>query len=207
MVKEVIGLKKTNIVFAGEKPDWSGIPVISMECSYQQSPDDIHAFAQICYNPEMLYLHLWAEEPHIRAVETGPLGKPWQDSCLEFFFRPVPNDMRYFNFEFNPNGCMFLGVGSPDFGLTRLLPDDVDGLFATKIIKAEKGWDLQFHIPSTFILRFFPAYKAAPGKSIYANFYKCGDFTAPPHYYSWNPVDGEPLSFHRPECFGRLFFE
>lgn len=200
-------MKNATITYVEQTPDWSIIPVISIDRPYQNSPDDIHAYAQICYSSEMLHLHLWAEEPRIRAVEAGPLGKPWQDSCLEFFFRPDPEDMRYFNFEFNPNGCIFLGIGSPDFGLTRLLPDDVDGLFAIKILKTKKRWDLQFHIPSNFIWRFFPTYEAAPGKSISANFYKCGDLTTPPHYYSWNPVDGEPLSFHRPECFACLFFE
>lgn len=199
-------MKKTSIVFAEQRPDWSDMPVISMECSYRQSPDDIRAYAQICYNREMLYLHLWAEELRIREEETEILGMPCRDSCLEFFLRPVPEDMRYLNFEFNPNGCMFLGLGSDTFGLTRLVPDDAESLFSSKITKTDTGWDLQFDIPSTFIWRFFPEYKATAGGIIYANFYKCGDLTTPTHYYSWNSVGGEPLSFHRPECFGCLVF-
>ena len=37
-----------------------------------------------------------------------------------------------------------------------------------------------------------------------ANFYKCGDKTAHPHFLSWNPVGTPSPDFHRPEFFGEL---
>ena len=40
--------------------------------------------------------------------------------------------------------------------------------------------------------------------SVRANFYKCGDKTAHPHFLSWNPVVSSKPDFHRPECFGEL---
>ena len=40
--------------------------------------------------------------------------------------------------------------------------------------------------------------------SLRANFYKCGDKTAHPHYLSWSPIHTEKPDFHRPEFFGEL---
>ena len=40
---------------------------------------------------------------------------------------------------------------------------------------------------------------------IRANFYKCGDKTAHPHFLSWSPVSTEKPDFHRPEFFGELY--
>ena len=37
-----------------------------------------------------------------------------------------------------------------------------------------------------------------------ANFYKCGDKTAHPHFLSWNPVGTPSPDFHRPDFFGEL---
>lgn len=187
------------------QPDWSQIPALSMDYSYLETPKDIRAFAQICYTDEALLLHMWTEEPVIRAVEQGPLGNPCQDSCLEFFFSPMEGDPRYFNFEFNFNKCLYLGLGGPN-GLTRLVPNNMDALFAPRTRKTDKGWELDYRIPSDFVRRFFPDYRPVSGKTVRSNCYTCADLTQPAHYLSWRPVPGEPLSFHRPESFGLMIF-
>ena len=43
--------------------------------------------------------------------------------------------------------------------------------------------------------------------SIRANFYKCGDKTAHPHYVSWSPIDTPKPDFHRPDFFGELILK
>ena len=43
--------------------------------------------------------------------------------------------------------------------------------------------------------------------SIRANFYKCGDKTAHPHYLSWSPIDTPKPDFHRPDFFGELLLD
>jgi len=45
------------------------------------------------------------------------------------------------------------------------------------------------------------------GKTVRANFYKCGDELQTPHFLSWNPVRTERPDFHRPDFFGVLEFE
>lgn len=45
------------------------------------------------------------------------------------------------------------------------------------------------------------------GKSVTANFYKCGDDMPVRHYLSWNPIKLERPNFHTPQFFGKLIFE
>jgi len=45
------------------------------------------------------------------------------------------------------------------------------------------------------------------GKTMRANFYKCGDKLQTPHFLSWAPIDLPKPKFHCPEFFGELVFE
>lgn len=45
------------------------------------------------------------------------------------------------------------------------------------------------------------------GKTVTANFYKCGDDMPVRHYLSWNPINLERPNFHTPQFFGKLIFE
>ena len=56
---------------------------------------------------------------------------------------------------------------------------------------------ITYCVPYYFIRRFFPDFTAAPGKTMRANFYKCGDLTVEEHHFAWNPIVGEDMSFHR----------
>ena len=48
--------------------------------------------------------------------------------------------------------------------------------------------------------------KALKGKTIRANFYKCGDKLTVPHYLTWSTVGTPKPDFHRPEFFGMVRF-
>ncbi len=187
--------------------DWERIPAVKINSCHWTPPVDIEAAAQICYDAGGLYVRLSAREEHIRAEETGPLGSPCQDSCLEFFFSPMAGDDRYFNFEFSPKGCMFLGLGTGTGSqdVVRLLPTRED-LFQAKPRMTRDGWEITFQIPTEFIRQFFPGYAPVSGSSIRANFYKCGDLTRQEHYFSWNPCTSEAPAFHCPWDFGSLLF-
>ncbi len=189
------------------KPDWSTIPSLSIDVPYENTPDTITAGAQICYNDEAIYVHLSTVEEEIRAVEKGPLGMPCEDSCLEFFFSPMDDDIRYFNFEFNANGCLFLGLGKSLTELVRLVPDEQKNIFEPKISMTKDGWEIYYKVPYTFIRHFFPNFEIKPGKKVRANCYKCSDLSNPPHYLAWSAVPAqEELSFHMPEYFGIMEF-
>ena len=45
------------------------------------------------------------------------------------------------------------------------------------------------------------------GKTLRANFYKCGDKLQQMHFLSWNPIDVPKPDFHRPDFFGEVTFQ
>ncbi len=185
---------------------WDKIPALEIDHRYFETPDEIKAYAKLAYDDEAILVRLFTEEKIIRAVETGPLGSPCEDSCLEFFFSPMEGDLRYFNIEFNSNGCMYLGFGTNIKDLVRLLPGDEKDPFSYEIKKEEGAWEITYRVPYDFIRRFFPTFEVYPGKHMRANCYKCADLSQPPHYMAWSPIVGEPFKFHRPECYGDMIF-
>ena len=185
-------------------PDWSGISALAIDNKYFDTPEDVNASAQLCYDDERLYVYLTAEEPSTRAVETDVLGMPCEDSCLEFFFQPLPEDSRYLNLEFNPNTSFYAGIGHCGKDLIRLLPDPA--LFRASSARTRDGWEISCRIPYSYIRMFFPSFNPHRGDIMYGNFFKCGDLTEKEHYLSWNPVTSERPDFHRPQDFGLLRF-
>lgn len=186
-------------------PNWNAIPVMPIDNHLWENPVDITAQTQICWDKDALYIRQEATEKHIRMEETGPMARVCHDSCMEFFFRPTQR-MDYFNLEINPNGALHLGFGDCRENSIRLQPRDPQKLFHIQTRLTDTGWELTYQIPFTFIRRFFPEFKGEIGSKIYANAYKCGDFTVRPHYMAWNPIEWFEPDFHRPEQFGCLTF-
>lgn len=186
---------------------WDGIPVLSIDELLWTESCEVSARGQLAYSSEAILVRLCAREAFIRAEGTGLLDAPCEDSCLEFFFRPMAEDRRYFNVEFNPNACVFLGMGSGTHDLVRLLPvPPVKELFHPQVSRTGDGWELVYEIPFSFIRRFFPDFAVFSGKLIRANCYKCGDLTVAPHYLAWNPIENETPAFHMPDQFGTMIF-
>ena len=187
-----------------ENLDWSRIPALSIDTCQWNYPGQVEPKAQLCYDEEALYVKLSTKEAHIRAEEKGEFGMPCEDSCLEFFFCPMENSNTYFNIEFNPNGCLFLGIGNDRYDLIRLVPVEENPLKAEPK-RTEDGWEITFQVTANFIRRFFPGFALVSGGMLRGNFYKCGDETVQPHYYSWNPITQEKPDFHLSQFFGKLY--
>lgn len=199
-------MQEYQILRATAPIDWDRIPTLSIDHQlWLDTAVDIPAFAQICYGDDALYVRMWARERNIRAEETGSVGMPCNDSCLEFFFSPVPGDVRYFNIEYNPNCCLYLGLGTGVPDQVRLLP--LFECFDPEAKRTEDGWEVQYRVPFSFIRRFFPEFAVRPGMEIRANCFKCGNLTPQPHYLAWNPVTCQEMNFHLPEYFGIMRFE
>ena len=182
---------------------WEQVPVLHIDNLQWSQPVPIRAQAQLCYDEEAIYIRMAATEPFIRAEETGKLGMPCLDSCLEFFFCPTAEDDRYFNIEYNPNACLCFGFG---FGCrVRLVVSNE--LLDPQVSRTEEGWQIAFRIPSKLIRQFDPSFTPVSGGSIRANCYKCGNLTVQPHYITWNPVALPAPSFHCPAHFGIMYFE
>lgn len=184
-------------------PNWDAIDALEINIPYR-TPADIQAWAKLCWDETGFYVNLRAREAHIRCEETGLLPMICNDSCLEFFFRPMADSMAYFNFEFNPACGLWLGHGLGVNDLVRLVVHDEQETFQPKSYRTDDGWGITFHVPFTFVRHFFPEFKAYEGLQFFGNCYKCGDLTVQEHYLSWNLVDQEKLSFHTPQFFGEM---
>jgi len=184
--------------------DWRDIPALNIDTCLWLDPAPVEARAQLCYDEEAIYVRLSTREENIRAEETGEAGFPCNDSCLEFFFCPSLTSNTYFNIEFNPNGCLFLGIGNNRYDLIRLIPVEENPLKAEPR-RTEDGWEITYRITADFIRRFFPGFELVSGGMLRGNFYKCGDETVQPHYYCWNPITQEKPDFHLSAYFGKLY--
>lgn len=145
-----------------------------------------------------------AKERYICARLTGQLAPVYEDSCLEFFFAPLKKDRRYFNFEWNPLGTLYLGFGAERATRVRQIVENKEKLFAPKLFRTEEGWGIAFEIPVSFVQLYMPEFKT-PGKSS-CNFYKCGDKTETPHYLAWAPITDGVRYYHRRQDFGEIYF-
>jgi len=113
-------------------PDWTGVPALQVDEHLWLPSEQISMTVQICYDAQGFYVHMKAVEPHVRAAYTGPLSMVCQDSCMEWFFAPLEGDSRYLNFEINPNGRTFIGIGSARGDNVRLAPMNEEALFRKK---------------------------------------------------------------------------
>ena len=139
-----------------------------------------------------------SEEKNQRAECLEQNGMICQDSCMEFFFKPDPLDLNYFNFEFNPKGILHLAIGNGRHG--RVLIDEDRATFRIQTKTKDDEWSVKFFIPNEFILKYFK--RVAPVCK--GNFYKCGDLTDHEHYGAWSEVEVEHPDYHVPDFFGRI---
>ena len=160
-----------------------------------------------------LLIHYHVTENTIVALADIDNGNVWEDSCVEFFSVPA-NDGIYYNMECNCAGTLLVGAGKNREGRLRAPLDVLEKVerwssLGREPFKEKKQgpftWDLVLSIPySTYFLHDI---KTLEGKTIRANFYKCGDKQETPHYLSWNRIQLPKPNFHCPDFFGVLHFE
>lgn len=199
-------MKTYDVIHCGGKPDWSAVPVVQLDEHLWSDVRSIIPQAQAAWDEDALYVRLTVTEPNISRQHTGPLAPVYQDSCLEFFFSPQSND-RYFNFEFNPNGAFYAGFGKPDIMRYRLQEEYLPETLQVTPFELPGGWGVEFVIPVSFVQIFVPDFHLFSGRTLRANFYKCGDKTVQPHYIAWNPIEYFKPCFHLPQFFGTLYLK
>ena len=145
----------------------------------------------------------------LRAMAMENNGPVWEDSCCEFFVGD-PSDGTYYNFEMNCIGTLLAAKRRSredarhftDAQHARIIKHSSLERRAYDISDEMAQWRTALCIPLSFI--------GIDGnslpRSVRANFYKCADKSAHPHFLSWNPVEVAQPDFHRPEFFGELLF-
>ena len=145
----------------------------------------------------------------LRAKAMENNGPVWEDSCCEFFVAD-PSDGTYYNFEMNCIGTLLAAKrrNRQDF---RHFTDSLHGKIARFTSLERKEYDVSGEIVQWRTAVCIPMELAGIDgrnlpRSVRANFYKCADKAAHPHFLSWNPVEVPQPDFHRPEFFGELIF-
>lgn len=165
----------------------------------------------IAYSDKEIFLKYYIGEESVKAEKTESNQMVCEDSCVEFFVSPA-NDGIYYNMEFNAIGTCLMGTGTSRKDGVRAPVTIIEqirksGSLGINPFEERHGkffWTITVAIPNEVFFRH--KVKDLKGKSIRANFYKCGDKLTKPHYITWNPVGTEKPDFHQPEYFGLLKF-
>ncbi len=176
------------------------------EQSWPSFPYKPNVKFSITHTGDHILLSFKVEEAEVRHVNTVINSSVWEDSCVEFF---ISFDNRgYYNFEFNCIGTALVGFGK-DRNNRQLLPVTLVKriqCFASMEKKAKSiQWKLQAIIPLSVFM--YHALFNLEGKKCKANFYKCGDKLAQPHFLAWNRIETAEPDFHQPAFFGDIEFE
>ena len=174
---------------------------------------------RIAYSQQMLFIEYYVKEANIKALYSEDKeSKPFKDSCCEFFFSPECNS-NYYNMELN---CIGKGTFAFRRGgrkgpkiaygeeiMKRIFRYSTLGEAPIETSVKENGelfeWKLTVAIPLECFTE--TPMNELQGKTMRANFYKCGDDMPKPHFLTWNRIELEKPDFHTPDFFGALHFE
>lgn len=166
---------------------------------------------RMAYTNDSMLIQYQVREQTSRAKYGEDLGSVWTDSCVEFFSSPA-EDGYYYNLETNCIGTVLLCCGKSREGREAAPAEVLKSIrrystlgnkpFAEKEVEGQ--WSLSLVVP--FGIYFKHHITSLEGKTIRANFYKCGDELKTPHFLSWAPINIEKPDFHRPDYFGELEF-
>lgn len=192
-------LDNLNIRIPVEEVNWK---------SFDYKPDVMFSIA---YSDNEILLKYYVTEQWFKAEKTEANQEVYEDSCVEFFVSPA-DDGIYYNFEFNGIGTCLMGSGKGREDRKRTDPEIISGIrrqtsVREKSVSEKKGkfsWSITLAIPLNVF--FHHKISGLKGKMFRANFYKCGDKLAVPHYVTWNPIGTEKPDYHQPAFFGLLKF-
>lgn len=196
-------------VLAKAQVVYQPIACVDWEEAYPYAPQVEFAMA---YTDEALLLHYRVTEASVRAMAGRDNGPVWEDACVEFFSMPGGDDV-YYNIECNCTGTLLIGAGSARSNrrhASQVILDQVSrwaslGREGFDERVGECSWEVALVVP--FSVFFLHDLHSMDGKSVRANFYKCGDKLQTPHFLSWSPIELPKPDFHCPASFGTLHFE
>jgi hypothetical protein len=215
---KIAEVKKTEL-----EPDFPGLQEISSSLDKLHERHKINSinWQAFKYNPEAsfsieysnheIFLKYYLNENYFKAEMTKTNQMVCEDSCVEIFVSPEEDGI-YYNLEFNGIGTCLVGSGTSRKDNIVAKPDLISTI---RILTSAGGspvnerigmfrWTITVAIP--FELFFHHNIRSMQGKTVRANFYKCGDKLTVPHYLTWSPVGTIKPDFHQPEYFGILRF-
>ena len=175
---------------------------------------------KLCANKEALFLQIIAKDKYSYAKQTE-LNHMLicEDSCVEFFFSPsgvLGNS--YVNLEVNCYGTLHIAYGNHRKNrqfISRQLAKKIScksnlnsktEMYHTQNVtnNDDGNWIIEIILPFSVVEKLTG--EAVNKEKWYANFYRCGG-NIDPQFATWNNINVTDADFHRPECFGKLFFD
>ena len=179
---------------------WDAAEAASLDYVWEDAfPSPYKTSAKLVHSDEGITVRLTTNEWPLTITTMEFNNRVCIDSCMEFFFIPNMDDTDYINFEMNPAAIAVAAKG-PGRGNRTRLDLRCDGVKIETRIIGEAGWTVMAFISYYFILKHY----SHCGKTMRANFYKCGDLTVKKHFSVWNPIETEKPDYHRPEYFGKI---
>ncbi len=197
---------KEYLVKTYEMIDWDIVPKANIDIFKWAEGYTPKAYAQVAIlNGGGLLAKLTAFEENPLAEKKNFNDPVYEDSCLEFFAMFDSEGKKYLNVEMNSIGAFLATVREANGEVVT-----IDNLIDLPVVNTEKDdekWSVEIFLSFEDIEKMFPNASIDSGSVIRANFYKCGDKTAIPHYGMWNEIGGDKISYHQPEYFGKLIIE
>ncbi len=171
---------------------------------------DPEAEFQMVHDNGNIYLKLTAHNDYIISKCTDINDAVCNDSCMEAFIIVPGKSNNYYNFEFNSDGVLHLGMGESRYNRTIVSPELIKK-YVTVFVESdnipatERGhWSITAIINKELFKELSgECFEDGMGKG---SFYKCGEH-AVSHFIAWNEIKTEHPDFHRPEFFGDIIFE
>lgn len=172
--------------------------------------DDFDTIVKVnfSYEKRSLIVDFDIFENEIRKCSTHNNDRVYEDSCVECFIQ-IPNSDEYYNFEISASSHMLVGRGSSRNN-RRLVDESIIEKIDREIIildetKKSSHWKLNMSLDLDQ-WKLIGSNENIKNYKIKANFYKCGDKLASPHYFALFDVDSEMPNFHYPPSFNELIF-
>jgi hypothetical protein len=172
--------------------------------AFPQEPITSFTIAHI-QNAILLKFYVAEQDPRITFYTAN--DPVYEDSCVEFFIS-WDAGRNYYNLESNAIGTCLVGYGPGRENRIHLPPELIQtiGHYSSLPSRDEPGtgWSLALKIPLEIFIH--DKITTLPVTKAKANFYKCGDDCAAPHYLAWNNIDTPKPDFHQSRFFGELLF-
>ena len=123
------------------------------------------------------------KEASVRAVAGKDNGPVWEDACVEFFSIPA-GDGVYYNMECNCAGTLLIGAGAGRGNRQHAPQEVLDKVQRWSSLGQEDfeerigdcSWEVALVVPYSAF--FMHDITSLDGKTLRANFYKCGDISS-----------------------------
>lgn len=158
---------------------------------------------KVLANSEGLFLRFETDETELICDCKNLNEDVFKESCVEFFFKPDPDNANYFNFELNAIGTPLIGFGTGRAPLRCRLDIPDISIFGIESEMKEKGFAIKIFIPYSFLLMHVKKI----GDYFLGNFQKCKELGDNPHYITYYPIRTPKPDFHRPEFFDKILIE